>query len=94
MKTQSSGIAFELVEHTAIWNWAARHGWIAPIHWDHDLHDEVAGVSFRWDGLTDYSLWKCGCTGDIVANDWVGTEVTRGRLPNVLKAITRASPSN
>jgi hypothetical protein len=91
MATQSRGIAFKLVEHRVIWSWAAKHGWVAPIHWDHEFHDEVAGVSFNWNGLTDYSLWKCGRTGDIVADDWLGTEVIRGPLPNVLRVIAQVA---
>jgi hypothetical protein len=85
------GVAFKLAEHSDIWDWAAKHGWIAPIYWDHDIHDEVAGVSLNWNGLTDYSLWKCGRTGDIVAADWIGTELVRGPLPAVLDAVALAA---
>jgi hypothetical protein len=84
-----AGVAFKLQEHKIIWHWAALQGWTAPIHWDHEIHDEVAGVSLRWNGLTDFSIWKCGRTGDTVAENQIGREVARGKLADVLEVVAK-----
>lgn len=86
-KFSLTGVAFELQELSFIWRWAALHGWIAPIHWDHETCEEMAGVSLKWDGGTDFFIWRCARTGDTVAENRVGLEIARGQLEDVLKVV-------
>jgi hypothetical protein len=85
------GVAFELEELSIIWRWAAFHGWIAPIHWDHATYEEIAGVSLKWDGSTDFFIWKCARTGDTVVENRVGIEIARGQLEDVLNVVASAA---
>lgn len=86
-----TGLAFDLEEHSVIWRWAAHHEWIAPIIWDHENYEEIAGVSVNWNGLTDFSIWKCARTGDAVAVDWLGLELARGELEHVLNVVAKVA---